>query len=249
VGPEVIFAAYLVDASKAEELQQKTGIPVVVLSYGQLGTFDRELLESITLVGKITGNEERAGEVVDFIRGCQKDLGGRTAGIEAASRPTVYAGGISMKGTHGIESTQADFPPFAAIDARNVADQTGRRGSLMIDKEQLLEWDPEFIFVDEAGWPMVEQDYAENPGLYESLQAVKKGNLYGYLPYNYYATNVDTAIADAYFIGTVVYPDAFRDVDPVAKAGQIYRFLAGEDAYQAMSRDFGGFTKLALKAP
>ena len=154
-----------------------------------------------------------------------------------------------MKGTHGIESTQADFPPFAAINARNLVDETGLRGSLMIDKEQLLEWDPEFIFIDESGLPMVLEDYAENPALYDSLQAVKKGKLYGYLSYNYYATNVDTAIADAYFMGTVVYPDAFRDIEPVEKAGEIYRFLLGEDIYGAMSRDFGGFKKLALRAP
>ena len=119
----------------------------------------------------------------------------------------------------------------------------------MIDKEQLLEWDPEFIFVDESGLSMVLEDYAENPGLYASLQAVKTGRLYGYLPYNYYTTNLDTAIADAYFIGTVVYPDAFRDIDPVAKAREIYRFLVGEDTYQAMSRDFGGFTRLTLGKP
>jgi iron complex transport system substrate-binding protein len=249
VGPSVIFAAYLVDASKADELEEKTGVPVVVLSYGQLGTFDHELLESIALVGRITGSEARASEVVEFIRGCEKDLGGRTAGIEAERRPTVYAGCISMKGTHGIESTQASFPPFAAINARNVVDETGRRGSLVIDKEQLLEWDPEFIFIDQSGWPMLRDDHAESPGLYQALQAVRNGDLYGYLPYNYYATNVDTAIADAYFVGTVIYPDAFQDIDPVARAREIYRFLVGEDMYDAMSREFGGFTKLSLAGP
>ena len=151
-----------------------------------------------------------------------------------------------MKGTHGIESTQADFPPFSAINARNVADETGMKGSLMIDKEQLLVWNPQYIFVDESGWPMIKKDYGANPGLYASLRAVKEGRLYGYLPYNFYSTNVDTAIADAYFMGTVVYPDAFKDVDPVAKAGEIYRFLLGADAYAAMARDFGGFTALSL---
>jgi iron complex transport system substrate-binding protein len=246
VKPDVVFAASLLDASRADELQEKTGIPVVVLSYGRLGTFDRELLDSIALVGRITGNEARASAVVTFIRQCRDDLGKRTAGIPPERRPTVYVGGVGMKGTHGIESTQAGFPPFAAINARNVVDETGQRGSVMIDKEQLLQWDPQFIFVDESGWSMVRKDYDANPGLYRSLRAVKGGRLYGYLPYNYYATNVDTAIADAYFMGIVVYPDAFQDVDPVAKAGEIYRFLLGEDAYGAMARDFGGFAKLSL---
>jgi iron complex transport system substrate-binding protein len=244
IDPDVIFAAYLVDASKANELQEKTGIPVVVLSYGELGTFDKQLLDSITLVGQLTGNEARAREVVDFINGCQEDLNKRTSGMADDQKPTVYAGGISMKGTHGIESTQANFPPFTAINARNVMDETGRKGSVMIDKEQLLQWNPDIIFIDESGWQMVQADYAKNPGLYTSLKAVQNGEVYGYLPFNYYTTNVDTALANAYFMGTVIYPEAFKDIDPVEKAGEIYRFLLGKDTYDQMSKGFGGFKKL-----
>jgi iron complex transport system substrate-binding protein len=93
---------------------------------------------------------------------------------------------------------------------------------------------------------MVLDDYAENPGLYTSLSAVKDGKLYGYLPYNYYTTNVDTALADAYFMGSEIYPDAFEDIDPIEKAREIYRFLLGSDAYDQMAADFGGFIKLNL---
>ncbi len=245
-GPDVIFAAYLLDASKAEELQEKTGIPVVVLSYGQLGTFDEELLESVLIVGEVTGTEDRAREVVDYITGHQEELDSRTADIPEEGKPSVYAGGLGMKGAHGIESTQANFPPFDAINARNVVDETGQKASVMIDKEKLLEWDPDFIFIDEAGWKMVLDDYAENPGLYTSLQAVRKGNLYGYLPYNYYTTNVGTALADAYYMGTVIYPETFEDIDPAEKADEIYRFLLGENLYERMAEDFGGFIQLSF---
>jgi iron complex transport system substrate-binding protein len=242
--PDVIFAAYLLDASKAEELQEKTGIPVIVLSYGQLGTFDAELLESILIVGKVTGTEERAREVVDYVKTHQEELDRRTVDIPEAEKPAVYAGGLGMKGAHGIESTQANFPPFDAINARNVVDETGQKASVMIDKEKLLEWDPDYIFIDESGWKMVLDDYAENPGMYEALQAVRKDNVYGYLPYNYYTTNVETALGDTYFMGSVIFPEAFADIDPVKKAEEIYRFFLGENFYGRMARDFGGFMKL-----
>lgn len=244
VDPEVIFVAYLVDAAKADELQQQTGIPVVVLSYGQLGTFDEELLESIRLVGEITGNRERAEQVADFMRECQEDLRSRTEDIPAEEKPRVYVGGIGFKGTHGIESTQAEFPPLSAVGAVNVADETGKKGSVMIDKEKLLAWDPDIIFVDEGGLAMVREDYGKNPGFYQSLRAFREGRVYGYLPYNYYTTNVDTAIADAYFMGKVIFPRAFEDVDPTEKADEIYEFLLGKRLYEDMARDFGGFTKL-----
>lgn len=243
--PDVIFAAYLLDASKADDLQQKTGIPVVVLSYGQLGTFDQQLMDSIELVGKVTGNQKRAGEVVEYIQGCQQDLDRRTAGIAAEKKPTAYAGGLGMKGSHGIESTQTAFPPLMAVNARNVVDEAGVQGwSVMIDKEQLLEWDPDVLFIDESGLQMVQEDYAGNPGFYRALKAVQNGRVYGYLPYNFYTTNVDTAVSDAYFMGKTLYPDAFADVDPVAKADEIYVFLLGRAMYEQMARDFGGFVQL-----
>jgi iron complex transport system substrate-binding protein len=248
VDPDVIFVAYLVDAAKADELQSKTGIPVVVLSYGQLGTFDTEIFESIELTGEITGNTRRAEEVVDYIKGCQEDLEARTADIPEADKPTVYVGGLGMKGTHGIESTQGDFPPLVAINAYNVVDETGTGGSVMIDKEQLLEWDPDIIFIDESGYSMVMEDYASNPGLYDSLRAVEDGSFYGYLPYNYYTTNIDTAISDSYFMGKTVFPGAFEDIDPVEKADDIYEFLLGLALYDQMARDFGGFIRLDLSS-
>ncbi len=247
--PEVIFAAYLLDASRANDLQEKTGIPVVVLSYGQLGTFDQELMDSILLIGEITGNQKRGDEVVQYIKDCNEDLKRRTSGIAADRKPTVYAGGIGMKGTHGIESTQANFPPFIAINARNVVDEAGIKGwSVMIDKEQLLKWDPDVLFIDESGLQMVMEDYAKNSGFYNSLKSIRDGKVYGYLPYNYYTTNVDTAIADAYFMGYILYPEAFRDVDPVVKADEIYTFLLGKALYERMASDFGGFKQLNLSA-
>ncbi len=248
-GPDVIFAAYLLDASKADELQAQTGIPVVVLSYGRLGTFDEELMTSIDLIGEITGNRRRTNEVVQYIQGCREDLNERTSAAAQDQRPTVYAGGIGMKGTHGIESTQANFPPFMAINALNVVDETGQKGSVMIDKEKLLAWNPDILFIDESGYQMVREDCAGNPGFYASLKAVQKGMVYGYLPYNYYTTNVDTAIGVAYFMGKTVYPDAFVDIDPVAKADEIYQFLLGQAMYEQMARDFGGFMQLSLSSP
>lgn len=248
VDPDVIFVAYLVDESKANELQSKTQIPVVVLNYGQLGTFDEQVMDSIELVGQVTGSEERARQVVEYLEDCQSDLDKRTSDVAEADKPTVYAGGLGMKGTHGIESTSGDFPPFTSINARNVVDETGQGGSVMIDKEQLLEWDPDFVFVDESGLAMVREDYAANPAFYDSLKAVREGSFYGYLPFNYYMTNIGTAIADSYFMGKTICQDAFTDIDPKEKADDIYEFLLGKELYDQMTADFGGFMKLDLSA-
>ncbi|AEH24866.1 iron ABC transporter substrate-binding protein [Pyrococcus yayanosii] len=240
--PDVIFITY-VDRKTADDIQAKTGIPVVVLSYGRLATFeDEELFKSLELAGKILGKEKRAEEVINFIKSLQKDLMERTSGVEPK---TVYVGGIGYKGAHGIESTEAEYPPFVVTHAKNVADELGE-GHHLIDKEKLLEWQPEYIFIDEGGLKLILDDYKKDPDFYNSLRAVKEGNVYGILPYNFYTTNIGTALADAYFIGKVLYPDRFEDIDPAKKADEIYTFLVGKPVYSVMAEQFGGFGKIDL---
>ena len=116
----------------------------------------------------------------------------------------------------------------------------------MIDKEKLLAWNPDFIFIDQGGFAAVVEDYQKNPVFYESLGAVQSGHVYAQLPYNYYNTNLGTAIADAYYLGKVIYPDAFADIDPAQKADEIYRALLGQPVYAQMAESFGGFNQLTL---
>ncbi|UXM85221.1 iron ABC transporter substrate-binding protein [Methanococcus aeolicus] len=244
VKPDVLFACYLTE-EQANDLQQKTGIPVVVLSYGKLATFNNDdLFDSIGLAGKILGKEERAKEVVKFIKDCQTDLNERTKNIPDDKKPTVYVGGIGFKGMHGIDSTQCNYPPFMAVNAKNVVDELNKPSHVFITKEQLLKWNPDIIFVDEGGIQLVREDYNKNPEYYNSLKAFKDGNVYGLLPYNFYTTNIGTALADAYYVGKVIYPDEFKDINPEQKADEIYTFLVGKPVYNAMKEKLGGFGKL-----
>ncbi|MGB9792797.1 MAG: iron ABC transporter substrate-binding protein, partial [Thermacetogeniaceae bacterium] len=246
VKPDVIFVAYLVDKAKADELQEQTKIPVVVLSYGNQVPFDEDVYRSLRLIGEIIGEERRAEDVVAYLKKCQEDLRQRTKDIPEEKKPTVYVGALGMKGVHGIESTAARYGPFVAIGARNVVDETGREGSLMIEKEKLLAWDPEIVFIDEGGLSLVRDDYKKNRQFYQSLRAFRNGMVYGQMPFNYYTTNIDTAIADAYYAGKVIFPDRFQDIDPAKKADEIYSFLLGKPLYQQMAKDFGGFIKIDL---
>ncbi|MCB8815985.1 iron ABC transporter substrate-binding protein [Desulfosporosinus shakirovi] len=250
VKPDVIFIAYLVDRAKADNLQNKTGIPVVVLSYGPLATFnEEEIYQSLDLVGKVIGSQQRTAEVINYVKKSQLDLAERTKGIADADKPKVYVGGLGVKGTQGIESTQAKYPPFMNIGARNVVDETGKSGSLMIEREKLVSWDPDILFIDEGGYSKVLADAQKNPSFYQSLRAVKNGRVYGQIPYNFYTTNIDTALADAYYAGKVIFPEKFQDIDPVEKSEEIYTFLLGKPVYEEMAKDYGGFKKLDLTQP
>lgn len=246
VKPDVIFSC-LTDKEQSDELQNKTGIPVVVLDYGTLSTFSQEVYDSLNLIGKITGEGKRAQEVVDYLNKCKEDMNDRTKDIPDSEKPSVYVGGLGMAGVHGIESTYGEYPPFTAVNAKNVVDETGKPGSVTIDREKLISWNPDILFVDSGGYQLVMDDYKENPSFYKSLAAVKNGQVYSLISYNWYWTNIETAVADAYYAGKMIYPEKFEDIDPVKKADEIYEFMVGKPLYEEMAKEFVGFKKLTLE--
>jgi iron complex transport system substrate-binding protein len=194
-------------------------------------------------MGTALGREERAEEVLTYINATTADLRNRTADIPAADRPRVYIGGVAFNGAHGFLSTDPAYAPFMLLGADNVAAETGPGGQVMIDREKLIEWNPDVIFVDEASAALVADDLRDP--VFQSLDAIENGRVYGVMPYNWYANNYDTVLADAYFIGKTLYPERFTDVDPVEKADEIYRLLDGGPAYEGMQRIFGGFGPFA----
>ena len=243
--PDVIFSMYNSEAAVADELQEKTGIPVVVLSYGESEVFDQAIYDSMTLIGQVTGHEDRAAEVVAYMQGIEADLNQRTADI--ADRPLVYFGCQSNQGSHGIESTVGNYVLFEALNIRNAIAEAGVHQYAVVDKEQILELDPDAIVIDAGGYEILKEDYAANPDLYEALTAVREGKVYMQMPYNWYYTNLEIALADAYYIGSVIYSDAFSDVVIEEKFDEISNFMLGIDAYDAIAATYyGGYQTVQL---
>ena len=63
--------------------------------------------------------------------------------------------------------------------------------------------------------------------------------MFGLLPYNWYAPNPGSILADAWFIGKTLYPDRFADIKPEEKADEIYRFLVSAPLFSRMDAAFG----------
>ena len=224
----IVMSAYA--SVEADDLQAKTDTPVVVVP-GSDTTLDAAAYETIRILGELTGMETRANELTQYLQGIQKDLDDRTKDIPESEKPSVYVGGVSFKGHHGFEGTEAGYGPFALIHAKNLADTTGQAGAFNIDLEQVLSWDPEILFVDFNGMALINEDYAKNPDYYNALTAVQEGKVYSQISFRSNASNLETALADAYYAACVMYPEQFRDVDPVAKAEEIFETLLGVSPY------------------
>ncbi len=236
--PDLIFITYM-HKNNADRLQTKLGIPVVVLSYGDKMVSEEAVYRSFGLIGRIMDNSRRADDLVKFFEDMKKDLSSRAKGFDQET-PSVYVGGIGHRGAHGIESTFRRYLPFEFLGIKSVA-RNLKGEYVLIDKEMLLVWDPDIIFVDGGGRHQVEEDIRKNSKFYKNLSAFKHGRVYLTLPYNYYTINLGTCFANAYFIGKVVIPSNFNDIDQEKKADGIYLFLLGKRVYSNMKKDYGGY--------
>ena len=230
--PDVIVMSQSASV-EADDLQNKTGIPVVVVP-GSDTTLDDNAFETIRILGELFGKESRATELTTYLKGLQKDLTDRTKDIPEDQKPSVYVGSVSFKGHHGFEGTEAGYGPFALIGAKNLADTTGQKGAFNIDLEQVLAWDPDILFIDFNGMGFIQEDYAKNPDYYNSLTAVQQGKVYSQISFRSSASNLETALADAYYAACVIYPQQFKDVDPVEKTAEIFQMLLGSNPYPAL---------------
>lgn len=248
--PDVIFITFTTTGN-ADALQKKTGIPVVALICNEIGTSRDTLFTSLRLIGKILHREHRADSLIGYITQSIEELNTRTDCINDTLKPLVYVGGVAYSGAHGINSTQAYYPPFAFVNARNAASEIDKRlvsqvKGTYIDKEQLLLWDPDVLFFDESGLDVIRHDLSGNSPLKKGLAAIRNNRVYSVLPYNNYATNYELVLANAWYAGKVLYPEAFGDIDIASKTGEILEAFLGKNIYQQVMSSSVGFRNLPV---
>ncbi|ADN36382.1 periplasmic binding protein [Methanolacinia petrolearia DSM 11571] len=249
VSPDLIVASYF-DVATADELQAKTGIPVVVIEpgVGRIGFIDymddnNDLYQSLDLIAKIIDKEERAVELKSYIKSLVTDLEERTDGISEDEIVPVYVGGLSKQGAFGLASTQIKYPPFVWTNSDNVASGVeSASNTVEISKEQIIGWDPSVIFADVSNIVLIKDELSS--GLYDTVKAVDEGEVYGVLPYPGYGLNHELVFADSYYVGSVLYPDRFSDVDVIAVSDEIMKEFNGKGAYSTITKQSGGFERI-----
>ena len=209
---------------------------------------DEKAYVTIRILGELYQLESRAEELTAYLKAIQKDLDERTSAIAEEAKPTCYVGGVAFKGQHGFEGTEAYYGPFELIHAKNLANTTEQTGAFNIDVEQVLSWDPDLIFLDFNGMSLISEDYGAHPDFYNALTAVKEGKVYSQISFRSYASNLETALADAYYAACVMYPEQFRDIDPVEKAGEIFTELLGSNPYSDLEEAGYAFCQITLGA-
>ena len=93
---------------------------------------------------------------------------------------------------------------------------------------------------------LINEDFANNPDYYRALTAVREGRVYSQISFRSYASNLETALADAYYAASVMFPEQFADVDVEAKTGEIFEMLLGANPYDDLKEAGYAFRAITI---
>ncbi|MBT3319532.1 MAG: ABC transporter substrate-binding protein [Clostridia bacterium] len=190
---------------KADMFAEKLGIPVVIL--------DNALTQApsvFALLGQITGNTKQAAALSSYATNAIER-------IAAIDEPTsiYYANGVVSLDTSAKGTAASQL--FDMVQADNVCDLQSESGDrITVTKEHIIDWNPQFIFVN--GEPTqglsgstAAQNVLSDPHL-ANVQAVKDGNVIS-IPKAPFAwvdrpRSVNLLIGIGW-LGSILYPDNY----------------------------------------
>lgn len=233
-GIQVIFSITTVtpdegDAADADDLQNQTGIPVVVID----GSFDKTA-HCYEVLGDILGMQDEAKEMADYCTKVASDVAAAVATIPEEDRVSIYY----AEGPEGLQtepSTSSHALVFELAGAKNVAEgieAQGGSGKTPVSLEQVLAWNPDVIIAwDSERFEGGADDLIRTDPNWSTIKAVQDGRVYTMCqtPFSW----LDRPPAVNRFIGlqwltNLLYPEAY-DIDIVETTKEFYSLFYHRD--------------------
>ena len=232
----VILGAWNYEAL-GESVKQfdEAGIPYVVLDYNAQ-TVEKHTVSTLAL-GKLLGQEQRAQELADNYKNAFADIEKRIEKLKPSPKK-VYVE-LAQNGAETFGNSYGNTMWGALLEklgGKNIA--AGQvKGAAPLSPEYILAEAPDLIFLAGSEWknkpqavavgfsadPKVVNEriaaYLQRPG-WADLPAVKTDNVFA-LYHGGARTLSDYVYAQ--FIAKQLYPEAFKDVDPVKNLQEYYK--------------------------
>jgi iron complex transport system substrate-binding protein len=232
--PDVI----LIDSSAknfADAIYKQTNIPVVCL--GSFGSFDYKMF---TMLGEIVDKEERARELVEFTQNKVKLITDVIDEIPEDEKKSLFYWSHPFEGN--APKTNGHYEAFELAGGMNVASkEIVPKGVYEVTKEQIIAWDPEFIFLhspfkeDFDGWLSI--DKVKNDEVIKGAKAATKDKIYT-LKGEFGGWDIATEVTEVFYIAKILYPDKFPNLDVQKEGDEILKSFYGIDGlYTEMSKE------------
>jgi iron complex transport system substrate-binding protein len=208
--------------SEAEELQEATGIPVVLID----GSFE-VVSNAYRLLGQCMGREQRGEEIAAYLEDILARVTEAVSDIPEEEKINLYY----AEGPLGLQtepSTAQHALVFIVAGAHIVADVEGTAyGMSDVSLEQVLAWNPEVIIAWSEEFRGGSENIIRTNQNWAPITAVKTGRVYT-MPENPFAW-LDRPPAVNRFLGlqwiaNMLYPERY-DVDMVKVAKEFYEVV------------------------
>lgn len=205
--PELIIEAGPVTpeaAARAEQIQQQTGVPYILLDNGIQTT-----PHTLRIIGALLGAAERGNDLAKYTDYAIDALRGRLLIAPADERPLVYYG----RGPDGLETGLGGSQAMAAIDQAgviNIAARLGRGELTRITRDQLIDWNPAIIIAEQRSF----YDSLLHSAAWRGLIAVASKRVY-LAPADPFGWIDDppgvNRIIGLYWLTALFYPDQYQE--------------------------------------
>lgn len=218
----------------ADKLQEQTQIPVVCLNTIDAGGANMKGIKyAYTLVGKLTRKEKEAEELISYYRKTVDDIQSKLEKSGEKSKK-VYMGG-----PNSILTKSRGYLPLKQLKLNNVASEMTSE-SKEISKEQLLEWNPELIFLHTPSKvKRVKMEELKTDPVLSNMQAIKNDSIYS-IKAMYMGWDIATGLVDLNYMAKLSYPETFKDLDVSKKSNEILKkFYRKDGLYKVLEENNG----------
>lgn len=210
--PDVVFLPK--KQKDAADVLEGLGIPSIVVDPETYEKFN----ELISIIGKVCGNQDKANELISYYDGVVSEVSSATANVDT---PSVYiAGDSSILHTCGGGMYQREMVEIAGGECVSAP----LEGSSWTDisLEQLLEWDPEYIFVVSYAEYAIE-DLLKDETL-KDLRAIKENKVY-MIPSKIEAWDYPqpSSVLGLYWMAGILHPDIIEEDRYIKEAASFYK--------------------------
>ncbi|MGN2425043.1 ABC transporter substrate-binding protein [Raoultella sp. Lac2] len=232
--PQVVFVANYAPQAMIQQIQN-AGIPVVAISLRQdvageknkmnpsmadeEQAYNEGLKQGIRLIGEVVDRKNQAETLISAVFAARKEANAPVADIPDDQRIRVYMANPDLN-TYGSGKYTGLMMKHAG--ALNVA-AASVKGARQVSLEQVLQWDPQVIFVQDR-YPQVVKQIESDPQ-WQGIDAVKNHRVW-LMPE--YAKAWGYPMPEALALGELwmakkLYPSRYNGVDVDGKAQEYYQ--------------------------
>lgn len=229
VKPDLIIASGF-NEKQINTIYQNTRVPIAAVTCGESSYmhFD-SITQSLRLTGYVLKKEKNMQDIMNYMMKIRKELYDRTADVPAKK---VFVVSETYDQTGSAFTSERCYAYLKMLNLHNIAATTNR--SLIyysVSKVQLMNLQPEYIFIEFPLLKNFEKDYRKNMAFYNKIDAVKKGHVYTILPYNRFSASLENVLMNSYYIGKLLYPEKFQDINMKDISDEITEEFTGNDIY------------------